>query len=186
MPARRCRGRPPGLPAIRLSPAGRRPADPLSMRFRRVAWRSRQVSVKEFGENQCRLDARQLDNYRREVGGEGLSSYPHPWLMPDFWQFPTVSMGLGPLMAIYQTRFMKYLQARDIAKTDDRKVWVFLGDGEMDEPESLARSAWRPGSAWATLCSSSTPIFSAWTDRCAATERSCRNWKASSWAPAGG
>ncbi|WP_354681866.1 pyruvate dehydrogenase (acetyl-transferring), homodimeric type [Cupriavidus necator] len=84
-----------------------------------------------------RLDAAQLDSYRREVGGQGLSSYPHPWLMPDFWQFPTVSMGLGPLMAIYQTRFMKYLQARGIAKTDDRKVWVFLGDGEMDEPESL-------------------------------------------------
>lgn len=84
-----------------------------------------------------RLNHTQLDNFRQEVGGQGLSSYPHPWLMPDFWQFPTVSMGLGPLMAIYQTRFMKYLQARGIAKTDDRKVWVFLGDGEMDEPESL-------------------------------------------------
>lgn len=84
-----------------------------------------------------RLTEKHLDNFRREVGGEGLSSYPHPWLMPDFWQFPTVSMGLGPLMAIYQARFMKYLQARGIATTDDRKVWVFLGDGEMDEPESL-------------------------------------------------
>lgn len=84
-----------------------------------------------------RLTASHLDNFRQEVGGEGLSSYPHPWLMPDFWQFPTVSMGLGPLMAIYQTRFMKYLQSRGIVKTDDRKVWVFLGDGEMDEPESL-------------------------------------------------
>ena len=84
-----------------------------------------------------RLTGKHLDNYRHEVGGEGLSSYPHPWLMPDFWQFPTVSMGLGPLMAIYQARFMKYLQARGIVQTDDRKVWAFLGDGEMDEPESL-------------------------------------------------
>ncbi|MGN6315926.1 pyruvate dehydrogenase (acetyl-transferring), homodimeric type [Trinickia sp.] len=84
-----------------------------------------------------RLSENQLDNFRQEVGGEGISSYPHPWLMPDFWQFPTVSMGLGPIMAIYQARFMKYLQARGIAKTDGRKVWAFLGDGETDEPESL-------------------------------------------------
>jgi pyruvate dehydrogenase E1 component len=83
-----------------------------------------------------RLDEEHLDNYRREVGGRGISSYPHPWLMPDFWQFATVSMGLGPILAIYQARFMKYLQARGIAKTEGRKVWVFLGDGEMDEPES--------------------------------------------------
>lgn len=78
-----------------------------------------------------------LDNFRQETGGKGLSSYPHPWLMPDFWQFPTVSMGLGPLMAIYQARFMKYLGARGLAGTEDRKVWAFMGDGEMDEPESL-------------------------------------------------
>ncbi len=84
-----------------------------------------------------RLTEDQLDNFRQEVGGEGISSYPHPWLMPDFWQFPTVSMGLGPIMAIYQARFMKYLQARGIAKTEGRKVWAFLGDGETDEPESL-------------------------------------------------
>jgi len=83
------------------------------------------------------LTANQLDNFRREVGNNGLPSYPHPWLMPDFWQFPTVSMGLGPLMAIYQARFMKYLDARGLAKTDGRKVWAFMGDGEMDEPESL-------------------------------------------------
>lgn len=83
-----------------------------------------------------RLSAEQLDNYRLEVGGKGISSYPHPWLMPDFWQFATVSNGLGPIMSIYQARFMKYLQARGIAKTDGRKVWTFLGDGEMDEPES--------------------------------------------------
>ncbi|MCL1886368.1 MAG: pyruvate dehydrogenase (acetyl-transferring), homodimeric type [Betaproteobacteria bacterium] len=83
-----------------------------------------------------RLNEEQLANFRREVGGNGLSSYPHPKLMPDFWQFPTVSMGLGPIMALYQARFMKYLHARGIADTSDRKVWVFCGDGEMDEPES--------------------------------------------------
>ncbi|MBL8534746.1 MAG: pyruvate dehydrogenase (acetyl-transferring), homodimeric type [Betaproteobacteria bacterium] len=84
-----------------------------------------------------RLKESQLENYRQEVNGEGLSSYPHPWLMPDFWQFPTVSMGLGPIMAIYQARFMKYLQDRGIAQTEGRKVWCFLGDGECDEPESM-------------------------------------------------
>ena len=84
-----------------------------------------------------RLSEEQLLNFRQEVGGKGVSSYPHPKLMPDFWQFPTVSMGLGPLMAIYQARFLKYLHARGIANTENRKVWAFLGDGEMDEVESL-------------------------------------------------
>ncbi|HJV49972.1 MAG TPA: pyruvate dehydrogenase (acetyl-transferring), homodimeric type [Noviherbaspirillum sp.] len=84
-----------------------------------------------------RLSEDQLLNFRREVDGKGLSSYPHPKLMPDFWQFPTVSMGLGPLMAIYQARFLKYLHARQIADTANRKVWAFCGDGEMDEPESM-------------------------------------------------
>ncbi len=84
-----------------------------------------------------RLTEDQLVNFRQEVGGKGLSSYPHPWLMPDFWQFPTVSMGLGPLMAIYQARFLRYLHGRGIADTTGRKVWAFCGDGEMDEPESL-------------------------------------------------
>ena len=84
-----------------------------------------------------RLTEEQLLNFRQEVDGKGLSSYPHPKLMPEFWQFPTVSMGLGPLMAIYQARFLKYLHARGIADTSNRKVWVFCGDGEMDEPESL-------------------------------------------------
>jgi pyruvate dehydrogenase E1 component len=84
-----------------------------------------------------RISEEQLTNFRREVDGNGLSSYPHPKLMPDFWQFPTVSMGLGPLMAIYQARFLKYLHARGIADTANRKVWVFCGDGEMDEPESM-------------------------------------------------
>ncbi len=84
-----------------------------------------------------RLTEEQLNNFRQEVDGQGLSSYPHPKLMPEFWQFPTVSMGLGPLMAIYQARFLKYLHARGIANTENRKVWVFCGDGEMDEVESL-------------------------------------------------
>jgi len=83
-----------------------------------------------------RFNEGQLDQFRQEVDGQGISSYPHPWLMPDVWQFPTVSMGLGPLMAIYQARFMKYLSDRGIAKTEGRKVWAFMGDGEMDEPES--------------------------------------------------
>ncbi len=77
-----------------------------------------------------------MENFRQETGGNGLSSYPHPWLMPDFWQFPTVSMGLGPIQGIYQARFLKYMHDRGIADTSDRKVWVFCGDGEMDEPES--------------------------------------------------
>src|SRR3990170_8750602 len=102
-----------------------------------------------------RLSEAQLAHYRRETGsaagegppasangpahqGQGLSSYPHPWLMPDFWQFPTGSMGLGPIQAIYQARFMKYLRDRGILDTGERKVWAFVGDGEMDEPESLA------------------------------------------------
>ncbi len=84
-----------------------------------------------------RLSEDQLRRFRQEVGGGGLSSYPHPWLMPEFWQFPTVSMGLGPLMAIYQARFMKYLVARGVVEQADRKVWAFMGDGEMDEPESM-------------------------------------------------
>ena len=84
-----------------------------------------------------RISEEQLSNFRQETGGKGLSSYPHPWLMPDFWQFPTVSMGLGPLQGIYQARFLKYIHDRGIADTSDRKVWVFCGDGEMDEPESL-------------------------------------------------
>ena len=83
-----------------------------------------------------RIGEDQLENFRSEVDGKGLSSYPHPWLMPDYWQFPTVSMGLGPLMAIYQARFMKYMHNRGHIDMADRKVWCFLGDGEMDEPES--------------------------------------------------
>ena len=84
-----------------------------------------------------RIDESHLERFRREVGGGGLSSYPHPWLMPDFWQYPTVSMGLGPLMAIYQARFMRYLEDRGLRQPTDSKVWAFLGDGETDEPEAL-------------------------------------------------
>ncbi|MFZ9708447.1 MAG: pyruvate dehydrogenase (acetyl-transferring), homodimeric type [Steroidobacteraceae bacterium] len=84
-----------------------------------------------------RLSEDQLRHFRQEVAGEGLSSYPHPWLMPDFWQFPTVSMGLGPMQAIFQARFQRYLEHRGLVPASDRKVWAFLGDGEMDEPESM-------------------------------------------------
>ena len=88
-----------------------------------------------------RLTEGQMDNFRQEVGGQGLPSYPHPWLMKDYWQFPTVSMGLGPLQAIYQAHVMKYLDARGISPMGDRKIWAFLGDGECDEPESLGSIA---------------------------------------------
>ncbi|WP_395787333.1 alpha-ketoglutarate dehydrogenase [Aquimonas sp.] len=83
------------------------------------------------------LSEQQLDHYRREIGGHGLSSYPHPWLMPDFWQFPTGSMGLGPINAIYQARFLRYLHHRGLSESSQRRVWGFFGDGEMDEPESI-------------------------------------------------
>lgn len=85
-----------------------------------------------------RLSEEQLSNYRQEVGGNGLCSYPHPWLMPDFWQFPTGSMGIGPLNAVYQARYMRYLEGRGLASTEGRHVWGVFGDGEMDEPESIA------------------------------------------------
>ena len=84
-----------------------------------------------------RLSEEQLDNFRFETDGKGLSSYPHPWLMPEYWQFPTVSMGLGPILSIYQARFMKYMEHRGMAETEGRNVWAYLGDGEMDEPESI-------------------------------------------------
>ena len=111
-----------------------------------------------------RLSATDLDHFRRETGGGGLSSYPHPRLMPDFWEFPTVSMGLGPLAAIYQARFNRYLAARGIADTADSRVWAFTGDGEMDEPEALGAlagtwSRWS-GVASGTSCSRATPMAS--------------------------
>ena len=85
-----------------------------------------------------KLTEENLDNYRRETAAKGLSSYCHPWLMPEFWQFPTGSMGLGSITSIYQARFMRYLEDRNILQTKARKVWCFVGDGEMDEPESIA------------------------------------------------
>ena len=85
-----------------------------------------------------RLSESHLGGFRREVDGKGLCSYPHPWLMPDFWQFPTGSMGLGPITAVYQARFMRYLNNRGFASAATRRVWAFVGDGEMDEPESIA------------------------------------------------
>src|SRR5260370_13587821 len=88
-----------------------------------------------------RLSEDQLTRFRMEVDGGGLSSYPHPWLMPEYWQLPTVSMGLGPIMAIYQARFLKYLACRGLADTADRKVWAFLGDGGNDEAEAVGASA---------------------------------------------
>src|SRR5688500_5648761 len=88
-----------------------------------------------------RITEDQLKNFRLEVAGNGLASYPHPWLMPDFWQFATVSMGLGPIMAIYQARFMRYLNDRGIVSAQDRKVWAFLGDGEVDERKSIGASS---------------------------------------------
>ena len=111
---------------------GRHRRPPVSPSLSKLGERIRQAR-KEAGLTQA-----QLDRYRRETGGQGLSSYPHPWLMPQFWQFPTGSMGLGPLNAIYQARFMRYLEQRGVLETQGRKVWAFPGDGEMDEPESLA------------------------------------------------
>jgi len=106
-----------------------------------------------------RLSADQLDHFRREVRpGEGLSSYPHPRLMPDFWEFPTVSMGLGPIAAIYQARFNRYLLHRGIADTSESRVWAFLGDGEMDEPEALGATSPRPSArcGWPAASTSTT------------------------------
>jgi pyruvate dehydrogenase E1 component len=97
------------------------------------------IYARAFLEGRIRED--QIDHYRMEVDGKGVSSYPHPWLMPDFWQTPTVSMGLGPISAIYQARFFKYLEHRGLMPESDRKVWCFMGDGESDEPESLGAIA---------------------------------------------
>ena len=99
--------------------------------------REHQLNIGEDAFLEARITEAQIKRFRQEVDGQGLSSYPHPWLMPDFWQFPTVSMGLGPIQAIYQARFMRYLQHREVIPTQDRKVWAFIGDGEMDEPESM-------------------------------------------------
>lgn len=122
-----------------------------------------------------RLTEKHLLSFRKEVDGGGLSSYPHPKLMPDFWQFPTVSMGLGPITAIYQARFLKYLNAREIANTANRKVWTFLGDGEMDEPESLGAIGLAAREKLDNLIFASTVICKDSTARCAATARLFKN-----------
>jgi pyruvate dehydrogenase E1 component len=132
-----------------------------------------------------RLDEDRLAHYRQEITGHGLSSYPHPWLMPDFWQFPTGSMGLGPISAIYQARFMRYLQQRGLVPDRGRHVWGVFGDGEMDEPESVGALTLAARDELDNLCSSSTATCSGWTARCAATTRSSRSWSRCSAAPAG-
>lgn len=97
-----------------------------------------------------RLSQSQLEKFRREVDGKGLSSYPHPWLMPDFWEFPTVSMGLGPMAAIYQARFMKYMDSRGLKPSGDRKIWVFMGDGNLMNPNHSAPCLSPPGNSSTT------------------------------------
>ena len=133
-----------------------------------------------------RLSGFDLDNFRRELVPEGgLPSYPHPRLMPEFWQFPTVSMGLAPIMAIYQARFNRYLENRGLKEPSDQKVWVFLGDGEMDEPESLGAISLAARTAWTVSFSSSTATCKGWMGRSEATERSSRSWRLSLRARAG-
>ena len=114
------------------------------------------------------------------MGGKWLSSYPHPKLMPEFWQFPTVSMGLGPLMAIYQARFLKYLHARGIANTANRKVWVFCGDGEMDEPESLGAIGLAAREGLDNLIFVVNCNLQRLDGPCAVTEKLCKSWKVNS------
>ena len=132
-----------------------------------------------------RITEDQMQNFRREVDGHGISSYPHPWLMPDFWQFATVSMGLGPLQAIYQARFMKYLHNRGIVNTEGRKVWAFMGDGEMDEPESLGAICLPHARDWTISFLSLTATCSASMGRCAATAKSFRSSNADFVVPVG-
>jgi pyruvate dehydrogenase E1 component len=133
-----------------------------------------------------RFTEEQLDGFRRDVSRpDGLSSYPHPWLMPDFWQFPTVSLGIGPITSIYQARFMRYLQARGMANTAGRKIWAFCGDGEMDEPESmgaidLAARDRLDNLIWVVNCN-----LQRLDAQCGAMAGSCRTSKPSSAAQAG-
>ena len=132
-----------------------------------------------------RFNEEQLDKFRQEVDGDGLSSYPHPWLMPDYWQFPTVSMGLGPLQAIYQAHVMKYLSQRGLSEAGDRKVWCFIGDGEMDEPESQGAIALAGREKLDNLILSLTATCSAWTGPCVAMARLSRSWRVCSAVPVG-
>src|SRR5699024_2155807 len=134
-----------------------------------------------------RLSEQQMDGFRQEIShpSGGLPSYPHPRLMPDFWEFPGVVMGLSPLTAIYQARFNRYLRDRDITDTDGSHVWAFLGDGEMSAPESTGRSRSPPARGWTISPSSSIATCNSSTGRCTATERSCRISRRSSAGPAG-
>ena len=132
-----------------------------------------------------RLSEDRLHKFRQEIDGEGLSSYPHPWLMPDFWQFPTVSMGLGPIMAIYQARFMKYLHNRGLLDTSQRKVWAFMGDGRWTSPRRSGRSPSPRARSSTTSSSSSTATSSGSTGRYGATARSSRSWRRRSAARGG-
>jgi len=137
------------------------------------------------------LSEADLACYRREVaapalGARGLSSYPHPWLMPDFWQFPTGSMGIGPINAIYQARFMRYLEHRGLIAPSDRRVWGLFGDGEMDEPESVAALTLAAREKLDNLIFVvTTATCNAWTARCAAMAASSTSWKRSTRARAG-
>ena len=132
-----------------------------------------------------RLSEDELDRFRREIGGGGLASYPHPRTMPGFWQFPTVSMGLGPLMAAYQARYMRYLEDRELIPAQGRKVWGFLGDGEQDQPETPAAVAMAGREKLDNLIFVVNCNLQRLDGRCAATPRSCRSWKACIAAPAG-
>ena len=141
-----------------------------------------------------RLSAEDLRYYRQELtapfastgqGARGLCSYPHPYLMPDFWQFPTGSMGIGPISSIYHARFMRYLTHRQLLDCSARKVWGVFGDGEMDEPESMSALTLAAVKAWTTWSGWSTATSNAWTARCAATGASSMSWRNSLLAPAG-
>ena len=134
-----------------------------------------------------RLTEQHLDGFRQEQSRApyGLSSYPHPRLMPDFWEFPTVSMGLGPIGAIYQARFNRYLAARGIADTSQSTSGPSSATARWTRSSRSARSGWPPARSWTTSPSSSTATCSAWTARCAATARSSRSWSPTSGAPAG-
>jgi pyruvate dehydrogenase E1 component len=132
-----------------------------------------------------RLDESQLLRFRQEVRGGGLSSYPHPWLMPDFWQYPTVSMGLGPMTAIFQARFMRYLEHRGMVPPSDRKVWAFLGDGEMDEPESMGALTMPVREKLDNLIFVINCNLQRLDGPVRGNGKSFKNWKLHFWAPAG-
>ena len=126
-----------------------------------------------------------MNHFRQESTGKGVSSYPHPWLMPEFWQFPTVSMGLGPIMAIYQARFRTYLHNRELLDTEPRKVWCFLGDGETDEPESMGAIHLAAREKLDNLIFVINCNLQRLDGPVPETAKSSRNWKASSGAQVG-